>query len=229
MSARFAVYYAPAIEDPLFQAGACWLGRDPGSNAQRVQPDLPGVAEITSEPARYGFHATLKPPMRLALGKSWGELKDAARHMGRRIRPFLLPPLAVTDLRGFLALRETEPCCELQALADLSVEALDGFREPASAAELTRRRHGGLVPRQEAMLVQWGYPYAFDTWFFHMTLTRRLNPDEMALYRPAAEAHFSGMLARPRRVTDICLFTQPAADAGQQNPFTISVRIPLLG
>ena len=29
---------------------------------------------------------------------------------------------------------------------------------------------------QDVMLVRFGYPYVLDTWFFHMTLTRRLSP-----------------------------------------------------
>lgn len=75
------------------------------------------------------------------------------------------------------------------------------------------------------MLRQWGYPYVFSSWFFHMTLTRRLNPEQKAVYLPAAEAHFATALQIPRRVTDICLFSQPAP----QHPFTIAARIPLLG
>ena len=73
-------------------------------------------------------------------------------------------------------LRETEPSAALQALADACVEQLDRFRAPPSDAELARRRRASLTPRQDAMLVRWGYPYVFDTWFFHMTLTRRLTP-----------------------------------------------------
>jgi hypothetical protein len=75
------------------------------------------------------------------------------------------------------------------------------------------------------MLVRWGYPYVFDTWFFHMTLTRRLTPAEKALYHPRADAHFADAIGHRRRVTDICLYTQ----AGPGAPFTIAERLPLLG
>ena len=84
------------------------------------------------------------------------------------------------DVHGFLALRETVPCPPLQALADACVEQLDPFRAPPSEAELARRRRANLTPQQDAMLVRWGYPYVFDTWFFHMTLTRRLTAEEKA-------------------------------------------------
>lgn len=222
---RVAVYYAPRPDDRLFAAGATWLGRDPESDAPAPQPDLPDIAEVTAEPRLYGFHATLKPPMRLAEGRQWFDVVQAARALADRTAAFDLPKLAVTDLRGFLALREPEFCLQLQTLTDACVEHLDTFRAPPEAAELARRRRSNLTAEQDAMLTRWGYPYVFTTWFFHMTLTRRLNEAEKAHFRPAAEAYFADALAMPRRVTDICLFTQAASG----EPFVIAERLPLRG
>ena len=224
-AARIAVYYAPAPSDPLAKAGATWLGRDPDSNAPLPQPGLPDIAAVTADARMYGFHATLKPPMRLADGLDWDDVLRAAEAMAGRIAPFDLPPLAVTDLHGFLALRETAPCPALQALADQCVAELDSLRAPPGEAELARRRKSSLSPVQDALLQRWGYPYVFGAWFFHMTLTRRLNAEEHTVWRPAAEAFFADALRAPRRVTDICLFTQAAPGAA----FTISERVPLRG
>jgi len=222
---RVAVYYTPDRDDPLFAAGATWLGRDPESTAPAPRPDLPGIDAITAEPRVYGFHATLKPPMRLAEGCSWSDLMGAGRTLAGRIAPFDLPTLAVADVHGFLALRETSPCPALQAFADACVEQLDGFRAPPSDAELTRRRNGRLSAAEEAMLTRWGYPYVFETWFFHMTLTRRLSEAEKSVWRPAAEAHFAPALSLKRRVADLCLFVQPAPGGD----FVIAERLPLRG
>ncbi len=223
--ARVAVYYAPLPDDPLTRASAIWLGRDPVTNAPLAQPDLPDIGGITADPRGYGFHATLKPPMRLRSGRTWNELCAAARLLARGIAPFALPALAVSDVHGFLALRETVPCAPLQALADACVARLDDFRAPPSEAELARRRRSALTGEQDAMLERWGYPYVFDTWFFHMTLTRRLSAGEKAVYMPAAERHFAACLALPRRVTDICLYIQTSPGA----PFVIAERLPLRG
>ena len=65
----------------------------------------------------------------------------------------------------------------------------------------------------------------FGTWFFHMTLTRRLSEAEKAIFRPAAEAWFADAVLVPRAMSDLCLFTQ----AGLGAPFTIAERIPLRG
>lgn len=222
---RGAIYYAPLSDDPLTRLGSAWLGRDPVTNVPVPQPALDGIGEITAEPRGYGFHATLKPPMRLAEGASWIGLVAAVREVAAGIAPFELPPLAVADLRGFLALRETTPCPALQALADVCVEQLDPFRAPLSQEERARRRNANLSVEQDTMLTRWGYPYVLGTWFFHMTLTRRLSDVEKALFLPAAQAWFAPALAVPHRVADICLFTQVMPGAA----FTLAERIRLRG
>ena len=42
-------------------------------------------------------------------------------------------------------------------------------------SEVARRSRGGLSPRQQAMLAQWGYPYVLEDFVFHMTLTGPLD------------------------------------------------------
>jgi hypothetical protein len=224
-NARVGIYYCPDEGDPLYAAGAAWLGRDPSRVDPIRQPDIPGIEEVTREARGYGFHATLKPPMRLAAGRSWSGLLTAVRQLADRIAPFQLPPLAVADLHGFLALRETAPCAPLRSLADACVEELDSYRAAPSEAELARRRQARLTEPQEAMLVRYGYPYVLDTWFFHMTLTRRLSAEAHAIWRPAAERYFAAAVSMPRVVTDLCLFTQANAGAA----FVIAERIRLRG
>ena len=220
---RVAIYYAPALHDPLWSAAAAWLGRDPETAATVPQPDLPGIHGITASARLYGFHCTLKPPMRLRTG--YTALLDDAASLAGRLPSFDLPPLAVSDVSGFLALRETTPCPALRHLADACVTGLDHHRAPPTAAELARRRAGGLTPARDALLQRWGYPLVFDEWFFHMTLTRRLTPDERATYLPAAQAHFAAAIPSARRVDAICIFTQPAED----RPFILAERLPLRG
>lgn len=224
MVARFALYYAPETDDPLHQAASVWLGRDADSNAPCVQPDLPdGAATITREAGDYGFHATLKPPMRLRRGVTWDQLLAETETIAATIPAFDLPRLAVANLHGFLALRETAASTELQALADACVAGVDHLRQPPDEYELVKRRQSQLSPVMDANLLRWGYPYVFATWFFHMTLTRRLTDAERALWMPAADAHFAAALVQPRRVTAITLFSQANAVA----PFVIAARVPL--
>lgn len=224
--ARLALYWAPELDDPLHRLGSAWLGRDAGTGAPLPQPPLPtglDIAEITAAPRLYGLHATLKPPFRLA--RPFPGAVAAAEALAARTAPFDLPPLAVRELRGFLALRETRPCPALHALADACVAALDPCRAPPTEAELARHRAAGLNPAQEGLLARWGYPYVLGEWRFHVTLTRRLTAAERAVVLPAARAHLGEAAARPRRVGSLCLFTQ----AGPGAPFLVAQRLALRG
>jgi hypothetical protein len=217
---RAALFWTPPPHDPLTQAANIWLGRDPERNIACPQPAIPGLAEATAAPCHYGFHATLRPPMRLAT--TWHAFQAAAAHLASTIDAFDLPPLEIAELDGFLALRETISCPALHHLADACIRATDPHRLPPSGAELARRRNAHLSPDQERMLDRWGYPYVMSEWRFHMTLTRRLDPSEMAILLPAARAHFSEALAKTQRVEDIAIFTQV-----EQAPFLVAEKLPL--
>jgi putative phosphonate metabolism protein len=221
--ARLALYWAPELDDPLHRLGSSWLGRDAETGASLPQPALPGfdLAALTADPRGYGLHATLKPPFHLASG--WAEAIGAAEALAARTAPFTLPPLAVQDLDGFLALREAMPCPALQDFAAACVEALDPCRAPPGAAELARRRHAGLSPTQAALLERWGYPYVFSEWRFHVTLTRRLSAAEKAAVLPAVTEFLGEAPGRPRLVQELCLFTQ----SGPGAPFLVAQRLPL--
>ena len=225
MPHRIALYYAPETHDPLHQRASTWLGRDAVSGAEIPQPAIAGVdiAEVTADARGYGFHATLKPPFRVQ-----GDIQaalQAAQDFAARTAAFALPPLQITDLDGFLALREAAPCPALHALADGAVAALDPHRAPATEAEITRRKPDKLSPRQREYLASWGYPYVFAEWRFHMTLTRRLTPAEKSIILPVVTDALGDAPAISRTVTDICIFAQAAQGA----PFTILERLKLRG
>ncbi len=222
---RVALYWAPRLEDPLHALGSRWLGRDAETGARLEQPVLLGldIAGLTADARGYGLHATLKPPFRLAT--SWAALREDAMALAARTRPFALPPLRLAEHHGFLALLESTKSAELQALCDGCVTGLDGHRAPPTEAEIARRRPERMTERQREHLHRWGYHYVLDEWWFHVTLTRRLTPEERAVVEPALAAHLGEAPGMPRRVTELCLFTQAEPGA----PFLIAERLPLLG
>jgi hypothetical protein len=222
---RVAAYWAPRLEDPLHRLGSQWLGRDAETGATVAQPALTGMdlAEITAEARRYGLHATLKPPFRLAT--SWAALRADAQALALRTRPFAMPKLRLAEHHGFLALLVAEKSAELQAFCDACVAGLDAHRAPPSNAEIARRRPERMTAPQRENLMRWGYHYVFAEWWFHVTLSRRLTEAERAVVQPALAAHLGAAPAAPRRVSELCLFTQAAED----QPFLVAERLPLLG
>ncbi len=182
MTARYAIYFVPPEDHPLYSFGQHLLGRDAHLTGPLAQPALENIdptrlATITEAPRFYGFHATLKPPFRLADQQTPEALHAAAEQFAARHSPFKLPPLEVAVLDRFIALRTTEMCPPLNLLANNCVRDFDAFRAPPAPEELTKRRAAGLTPRQDHLLTQWGYPYVLDEFRFHLSLTGRLDSD----------------------------------------------------
>jgi hypothetical protein len=204
---RVAVYYAPAVDDPLWTLGSAWLGRDAATGQPVHQPAIPGLGAATSSPRRYGFHATLKPPMQLAAPLP--DFLAAVRALAAPLTPVPLPRLEVTRLGAFIALCQTTPSPALHALADACVIGLETFRRPEDDAAQAARA-AGATARQAANIARWGYPYVLADWRFHMTLSNALNPNPLA---PAAAAFFADALEMPRFVTDLAIFAEPEPGA----------------
>jgi hypothetical protein len=116
-------------------------------------------------------------------------------------------------LKGFLALCTPEPVPALHDLADDCVRAFDRFRAPSSESELAKRRKAGLSPAQEAYLTRWGYPYLFDQFTLHVTLSQRLDDATRARLQARLEADLKDILAEDYAVTDLALFEEPTPDA----------------
>jgi putative phosphonate metabolism protein len=229
MAMRYAVYFAPRPATALAAFGREWLGRDAETGEALPPPGyVNGEADwwkaITDSPRRYGFHATLKPPFRLAPHCSLDELVATLFSLAAELRAFPLPPLATAKIGTFLALVPGVGSADLQSLADRCVTALDGFRAAASEQELARRRAAPLSLRQQELLARWGYPYVLDEFRFHMTLTGDLADEvDRQRARVLADAALAPFRRETVAVEDLCLFRQmePAA------PFTVLERIPL--
>lgn len=197
MPQRFAVYYAPDVTDLLWDRACVWLGRDAATGLPHdgtvAGIDRTRLLNLTQSAGRYGFHATIKPPMALAPGASESDLRDAMATVAAELAPVNLGRLRIASLDGFLALvPEDNPA--LQDLAANVVEAFEPFRAPLSIRDRDARAARGLTPRQEELLDAYGYPYVFDEFRFHMTLTDRLDPSDYDDVLQAAHTWFGPVL-----------------------------------
>lgn len=226
---RYALYFAPREDSALWRAGCRWLGRDAVSGARVEQPmvstlDPAALAELTAAPRRYGFHATLKAPFPLAEGAGRDELFAAVAAFACGRTAFRLPPLEAGGLGAFLALRTTQPCAELEALAADCVAQFDRFRTQAPGVDRARRgSEDNLSARQRALLERWGYPYVMDEWRFHMTLTGPMDTQRRDGLLRFLNDWFANATREPEWVSDICVFVEP--EPGGE--FRLAARFPM--
>lgn len=206
---RYAIYHAPR-PGPLADAAAQWLGRDAASGAARAQPH-PDLPALTTSPRRYGFHATLKAPFRLAPGETEEGLLNGLQDLAARLHPVALEGLEVVLFGGFLALVPRGDPTALNALAADIVTGLDRFRAPMTAAERARRNPEALDDHRRALLEAWGYPYVLDAFRFHMTLSDRLSEAQASLLLPRARRHFDAVLPQPYPLDTLAIFGEDQA------------------
>ncbi|HEY6631255.1 MAG TPA: DUF1045 domain-containing protein [Rhizobiaceae bacterium] len=219
---RYAIYFTPAQNDLLTRVAASWLGRDPFSSAQPPAPAVTSLspAEIayhTASARRYGFHATLKAPFHLADNASEAELDHAVAGFAAAAEPIQLSNLVPTRIDGFIALTPGSPAPDLDRLAGEVVTQFDRFRAPLSEADIRRRNPDALRPEEFRNLLQWGYPYVFESFRFHMTLTGRVPDHDLPRVRAAIDEAFAATLERPVTVDGLALFVEPEPGA----PFTV--------
>lgn len=216
---RVAIYYAPPVGSDGWEAGSRWLGRCAHSDQTWPQPSIEGIApdefaRLTAEPRRYGWHATLKAPFRLAEGQDLDQLRAALRTLCAGRAPFELGPLQTRRMDGFLALRPAQDPPALATLAADCVQQLQPLARPLDEDELARRRRAGLSPEQDALLQAWGYPYVLQQFRFHLSLTgslAALPQDSVARLQQAAATHFAWL--PPWRIDRLSLFIEPVPGA----------------
>jgi putative phosphonate metabolism protein len=219
---RYALYWLPAPGSRLEAFGRSVLGYDSVAGTPVAHPDgLAGLAAVTAGARVYGFHGTLAAPLRLAPGAAEADLAAAARHLAAAHPQVVVGPLAVTALGPFLALVPEAPPAALGLLAAECVAAFDPFRAPLSDGERARRRPERLGPRGRALLDRWGYPYVFEAFRFHLTLTDALpEADRDGWHRRLASA-YAASGPEPLRIESVCLLVQDGS-----GPFRLLARVP---
>ncbi len=221
---RFALYFSPEDDSALAAFGRNWLGRtlDCTELAPLSADHFPVgfQGDLIKDARKYGFHATLKAPFRLKEGVSQDIISARAKAFASQQPSFVEPPFVLASLHGFLALRPAAASEAIRALADNCVRFFDEFRAPLNESERLKRLSEPLSEQQKKHLEQWGYPYVFENFRFHMTLTRKLNDLELPVVRSFIEKQAAQIRAEPTRFSSLCLFTQSEPQA----PFVLKDR-----
>jgi len=221
LAVRYAIYFSPAKDHPLTETASRWLGRNAFSG--RLHDDHADHAEMTEEPRRYGFHATLKAPFELSEKYSEAELLAAVADFAASQPAFDIPRIVVGALGPFFALVPDRIYQPLQDFAAEIVDHFDRFRAPLSETDIARRRPQMLTESQRENLSLWGYPHVMDDFRFHMTLTGRIDESEQPAVHELLSARFAEFIDKPLTVSGLALFIEETRGA----PFSVHSWHPL--
>jgi putative phosphonate metabolism protein len=206
---RAAIYFTPPAGAALTRAAALWLGRDAFVGDATRPPDA-ALDPIVAEPARYGFHATMRAPFRIAEGFDLADIDERLARFAASRPKVTLPEMALRQLGPFFALVPTAPSEKLAALEADLLEAFDALRAPLTAAEIARRKPDRLSERQRAQLDRWGYPHVLEDFRFHMTLTGPVEPARTDAVAALLQERFGVFDGAPLAIDGLAVFIEPS-------------------
>ena len=222
---RFAIYLSPqpgSEGEPLLQAAESWLGRSaipgttrPGANVVEEE-DRTKIDPVTANARRYGFHATIVAPFRIAEGHDPDDLETIVRALAARHRPFGLALRLARLPGGFFALIPLERFAPLHALEADAVRATAPLKAPLTDRERAHRHPDRLTSRQRRLLDVYGYPYVLDEFLAHFTLTARIPRDHADEVEVSLSRRFDALAHDGVEVDGLAIFVEPEPGA----PFT---------
>ncbi|AHG47628.1 phosphonate metabolism protein [Rhizobium leguminosarum bv. trifolii CB782] len=227
---RYALYFTPPKDHPLTGAASLWLGRDAFSGETYPAPEHEtlGAAEqfeLTADPRRYGFHATIKAPFSLAASVTEKDFMTVVEDFAARTPAFEIPELVLGQLGRFFALVPGSLHQPLQDFAAKVVKSFEPFRAALSPADMARRNPEKLSEGQRANLQRWGYPYVMEDFGFHMTLTGQVPETRAEMMKAILTERFADFIGRPLSITGLAVFTEETRGA----PFKVHSWLPLTG
>jgi putative phosphonate metabolism protein len=215
---RYAIYYVSTPGSDLDRFGAQLLGYEAFSGADLPFPEgitqmAPDWRDLTRDPRKYGFHATLKAPLSLAPGKTEAELIATCGAFAGTARKIPVITPVVDSISGFIAVVPAQRSAELERLAADCTRAFDSFRAPLTPEDRARRNPAALTPRQRDHLDRFGYPYVMEDFRFHMTLTGRLEAKRREPVLAMLRDRFSKIDLKILAIDRIAVFRQETADS----------------
>jgi hypothetical protein len=153
---RYAIYFVPPARSDLYRFGARFLGYDCYSGDDLGHPPDIGLAataweELTREPRRYGFHATLKAPFRLLPPFTEANLVAELDRFIALPRASVSVEPTIRAIERFIAIVPRGTSAAVDQLAADCETVFDRFRRPPTPQERDRRVAAGACARPVMM------------------------------------------------------------------------------
>ena len=212
---RYAIFFAPADHSPLGVYGATVLRRKAHNDKEWINPEIPVNFENTpvwraciERPAHYGFHATIVAPFELSEDHSLEDLLDDLRDFCATQHALSLTNIAPRLTHRYDALVFEQQPDEVKAFAATCTARFEKYRAPLTDADIKRRQKKALTKSQISNLQRHGYPYVFDDFNFHMTLSGTMPDDDNGFLRWLGVL-FWEMVPETPKLDRLCVFKQP--------------------
>lgn len=208
MFERFAIFFTPT--GALGDWGAAWLGWNSATGCTARHPDFgdTDIAKITTRPRKYGLHGTLKAPFSINDSTDLTQMQESMADFAAKHARFEIGTMELRYDNGFVALRPAIASTGLPDFASTVVKTFDPFRAALTDADIARRRMSKLTPRQDQQLLDWGYPFIFDDFHFHLTLTGPINKTTAAATIASLRPALTACVPDPFQIDAITLMGQ---------------------
>ena len=90
------------------------------------------------------------------------------------------------------------------------MRAFEPLRAPLNETDIARRRKSTLSERQDAQMLKWGYPYVFQDFHFHMTLSGRISIHKAQNTMPVLQQLFVPVAPHPFIVRSVSVMGEDA-------------------
>ncbi|MDJ0859094.1 MAG: DUF1045 domain-containing protein [Dinoroseobacter sp.] len=227
--ARFSICITPNPDSDLARLGRHWLGWDMDQGAElpllRIEDLEFSVLSLSARLRRFGFHAPLTTPFRLADGHSPLSLHHTAQALSAHLDALEFPGLHLVADRARLSLRPIGDTSELLRLRHVVERVFDEFRAPAAGdPQRSERRRSELSSQQMQAVIDPRTPSRAPDAPFEYALSCTLLQDEADDLRRKLLPILTPTLPRPYRIQSLSLCGEDP-----NGWFRVIQRYPLVG
>lgn len=208
--ARYSLCVTPAPDSDLARLGRHWMGWDMDQATElpflKVEQLPVTVLSLTARLRRYGFHAPLMAPFRLAEGHSPLHLHHTAQALAAHLEALEFSGLSLSADARHLSLRPIGNIRGIERMRHVVAQVFGEFRAPVSpTAEPTTRRRSELSTAQMKAVIDRRAPPDTQAPEFEFALTERSAQQDASDLRRMLLPILTPNLPRPFYVQAITL------------------------
>ncbi len=202
----YAVYWVPRRSDPLAPFGAAWTGWCAECGDSQPRGDFAelglDVAAVTRELHCHGLHGVIRPPFRLAPGRSRFSVEHVLDTLAESLAAFRLPQLELAVTEGRVALVPAQSSGPLAALVTRVSDALAPLA--ARPAAVNGFAEAGLHADEPELAA-----FRATGQRFHVPLSDPMPVKQAEALKAALMPLVAPMLGAPRRLGELALMGDP--------------------